>query len=251
MAKVTYPPSTSAAEYLATEFHSGLWRTLSCSVVEHIESNDAAMVSRALTDALAHDKVWHDVLGKHASRKLVCELMRGEVQHAISHAPDDAFVHSSQDRRCVAVWRRRRKGGGSGSMRIFRQMMRKWPLREALHALHLLRVLEMSQPSFPHMHLQIFGSVDDAAADVVLREMTARLDREGWGAYVIVCGHDDIHLFETHGFKCLSIPIKGLPRNAPKMTGMWRAPQEGRFSIELVERRESRAVRMKRAFSIL
>eukprot|EP00171_Calliarthron_tuberculosum_P013646 IDg13646t1 len=245
------PPSTSAADYLATEFHSGLWRTLSCSVVEHIEAADAGTVSRALTNALAKDRVWHDVLGKHASGKLVSDLMRSEVQHAISHAPDDAFVHTSRDRRCVAVWRRRRRGGGSGGTRIFRHMARRWPLREALRALHVLRALELSQPSHPHMHLQIFGAVDDASGDVVLREMTARLDREGWPAYVVASGKKDTHMFETHGFQVVRASIKGLPRGAPTMVGMWRNPQEGHFSVEQFERRESRAVRVKRALSIL
>lgn len=246
-------PSTSAANYAVTEFHSGLWRTVSSSVIEHTEQADANMVSRVLADALAHDKLWHDVLGKHASRKRVIELMRGEVLHAISHAPENAFVHSSCDRRCVAVWRRRRGLHGSGRMRIFRYMMKKWPLNETLHAMHVLHVLERTQPNAPHMHLQMFGSMNKASANLVLGEMTARLDREGTPAYVVASGDGDVRLFESHGFKTLYNSFKGLRNNSLSLVGMWRTPKDAIVSNEFPNANKSSSFvfRITRAFSML
>lgn len=221
--------TSSSSLFEANEFQSGVWRTSSTDVHEHTDVADAGALARALSTTLAKQAQWRFALGRSTSsivelRDRMRPFLVHELVHIMKQGPNDATVLSSAGGNCVAVWRRQRRGG----LRIAKDLLKWWPVGDALHALRFLNALEASHPKEPHVYLEALGTMTGSNADEVMEEMTARLDREGTHAYAECVAGEDVGFFLSHGFRVYNRQIPNLPRGAPHLMGMWRTPKDER-----------------------
>jgi len=234
-----HPPSSSSSSlYEARDFHTGLWRTNTLRVTEHtdISPQDTPALVSTVAEGLSRESHWAYAMGRSVGsiselKERLVPYLKREVDYVLANeCPEDSSVLSCANNTCVSIWRRKNPYKGLRMVKgILNAKYPKYPkLQDIFRTLSFIRDLDRHHPKIPHVYLQCFAytpQVSRSDKDLLMEEMTERLDREGMPAYTLVSNEEKEHFYLSHGFQILIHDIPNLPRGTPRIKGLWRSPK--------------------------